>query len=190
MLFCFAISPVAKAMRETKGYYCQAMRQKLTHLFFVDDIKVYAGSSKEFTEMLKIVQDSSKAVGMALGLAKHGVAHMKRAKIMAKGDDILQNEDLVPEITSNKLYQYLGVAQLFSPATEKIQKLLAKRYYDRLRQIWASSLNAKREVHATNMWRVAVLGYYMTVIGWSSTTLDRLDKKTKSIIRKYKGHHR
>ena len=80
------------------------MRQKLTHLFFVDDIKVYAGSSKELTEALKIVQDSSKAVGMALGLAKHGVAHMKRAKIMAKGDDILQNEDLVPEITSNKLY--------------------------------------------------------------------------------------
>lgn len=56
--------------------------------------------------------------------------------------------------------------------------------------IWASSLNAKRKVHATNTWGVAVLRYYMTVVGWSSTTLDKLDKKTRSIIRKYKGHHR
>jgi len=104
LLFCLAISPVAKAMRETKGYYCQAMRQKLTHLFFVDDLKVYAGNSKELTEALKIVQDSSKAVGMALGLAKCGVAHMKRGKVGVKGDEILQSEGLIPEITSDKLY--------------------------------------------------------------------------------------
>jgi len=97
---------------------------------------------------------------MALGQAKCGVAHMKRGKIVVEGDDILQNEKLVSEITSNKLYQYLGVAQLFSLATEKIQKLLAKRYFDKLRQIWASSLNAKRKVHATNTWGVAVLRYY------------------------------
>jgi len=60
LLFCVALSPVAKTLCKMKGCYCQNMKQKLTHLFFIDDLKVYTFSSKELKETLKIVQESSK----------------------------------------------------------------------------------------------------------------------------------
>ena len=50
-------------------------------MFFVDDLKVYADSETTLKRTLKIVKESSQAVGMAIGLKKFGMVHMQKGRV-------------------------------------------------------------------------------------------------------------
>ena len=42
LLFCLSIAPISLALKKTTGYRVPYLAQPVTHLFFMDDLKVYA----------------------------------------------------------------------------------------------------------------------------------------------------
>ena len=50
------------------------------HLFFMDNLKVYARNSSILGDTLKVVDRVSCAVGMDLSLQTCAIAHVKRGK--------------------------------------------------------------------------------------------------------------
>jgi len=89
LLFCLALSPISHRLRRTKGFVASGMPGPLTHLFFVDDLKVYASSRENL----------NKVVGMALGLNKCGVAHMTDGRVCQAGDSELKGTGAIGGIT-------------------------------------------------------------------------------------------
>ena len=57
----------------------------ITHLLFVDDLKVYARDRGSLEEVVRVVEEVSGAMGMELGLRKCAVAHMTRGKSVMDG---------------------------------------------------------------------------------------------------------
>ena len=56
----------------------------------MDDLKVYANDTEGLQAMINRVHRGSAAVGMALGLQKCGIAHMKRGKVVQHGNPALR----------------------------------------------------------------------------------------------------
>ena len=55
----------------------------MTHLLFMDDLKVYARRSRALETALGVVDRVLRAVGMELGLWKCAVAHVASGKLTA-----------------------------------------------------------------------------------------------------------
>ena len=47
---------------------------KVTHLFYMDDLKVYEEDCEEMESTLEMVESAAQAVGMEMGAKKCGVA--------------------------------------------------------------------------------------------------------------------
>ena len=135
LLFCLAITPVSAALQGSSGYYNNSMKQTLTQFFFVDELKVYADSETALKRTLKIVKESSQAVGMALGLRKCGTVHMRKGRVERSEEE---SETQYPELDSEGHYKYLGIEQLFTTKTKKIRTRLRNKYCERLRRTIAS----------------------------------------------------
>lgn len=142
-------------------------------------------------QSLKVLVDRvARAVGMELGLRKCAVAHRdKEGSVTRKGVDLNADREVRALQGPEDTYRYLGVEQYMSPDLASVRQRLAKEYVKRLHWIWSSALNAKNKVNATNVWAVSVYRYYFGPLAWNVTELDRLDRKTKGIIGKYRGRY-
>jgi len=191
LLFCLSIAPLSKALRESmRGFKVPYMGTPVSHLFFMDDLKVYAANASALGAALETVDEVSQAVGMKLGLRKCAVAHIKGGKLVNGEDFLLDEERKIEQVARGGTYKYLGIEQLFKPDHKAVRERLTKTYAKRLHRIWSSGLNSKHKVNATNTWAVSVFRYFFTQVKWSEKALKELDILTRRIMRRYKCHHR
>ena len=188
LLFCLSILPMSHALRETgKGFLGYTLVRPISHLFFMDDLKVYAGNKGRLGRVLDLVDDVSEAMSMTLGLRKCAVAHL--IGVCREGEDItLKGLRTIKSLTDTDAYKYLGVAQLFEPKYRVVKEKLVDEYLVRLRKIWSSDLNAKHKVHATNTWAVALFRYFFTSFRWYQNDLLKLDVQTRTVLRRFHCH--
>ena len=71
----------------------------VTHLFFMDDLEVYAESQETLGDTLEVVDRMSRVVGMELGLRKCAVPHVRRGKVF-DGENYLLPEKWMTEHVS------------------------------------------------------------------------------------------
>ena len=103
---------------------------------------------------------------------------------------ILMPEDrTIAAVSRGETYRYLGIEQVFKSDHEGIRRKLIKAYVKRLRRIWSSDLYAKHKVNATVGWAVSMFRYFFNNFLWTKGDLVALDRKTRSVIRQYKGNH-
>ena len=142
LLFCLCITPITSMLLSIVGYKCLHVEEAITHLFYMDDLKLFARDNEALEVMLSIVDEGSQAVGMSLGLRKYGVAHMVKGRRTFVGNLTLDGERQIQEIAEGSTYRYLGISQVFGSETLTIKHSLRRRFLGRLRVIWGSELNA------------------------------------------------
>ena len=167
LLYCLSIVPLSHALRRTKGVGCGTVGNRVTHSFFMNDLKVYATGERALKVALSTVDRISQAVGMELGLKKCGMAHVRRGKLVDGGPAALDDGREIPAVNKGNPYKYLGIEQAFEPDQMAVKARLFKEYLSRLKRIWFSDLNAKHKVQASNVWAVSVYHYYFGLLRWS-----------------------
>ena len=73
MSFILSVNPLSFLLSQLPGYNIAKMnniKQKLTHLFFVDDLKTFARNKKEAVLQLDLITQFAKDTGMKFGLDK------------------------------------------------------------------------------------------------------------------------
>ena len=80
LLFCLCVSPLSHGLRERAGFRSVFQGSPVTHLMYMDDLKVYEESPEKLVDTVAVVEDVSTAIGMTLGLRKCAVAHMRRVR--------------------------------------------------------------------------------------------------------------
>ena len=76
LLFCLAMTPISHAINTVKGHYVTAsgklknLQTSLSHLFYMDDLKLFANSAESLTNQIKIVASISRAINMKLNVKK------------------------------------------------------------------------------------------------------------------------
>ena len=76
LLFCLCVAPLSHYLRQQEGFRSRWQTRAVTHLMFMDDLKVYEASEDKLRETLAGVEEVSGCLGMSLGLRKCGIAHM------------------------------------------------------------------------------------------------------------------
>ena len=69
--------PVTEALRRTGLGYRYDRRSQINHLFYMDDLMLYARSTAEVERLVKLVYEISTDIKMEFGISKCGVLNIE-----------------------------------------------------------------------------------------------------------------
>lgn len=164
--------PLLHALTQENGVQDVGLRSSLTHLFFMDDLKVYARCQAELEHSLLKVDEVSRAVGMEWGLRKCAVVYVVNRRWDESADFLLPKDHEVRALSIGNSYKYLGVEQVLKTDSSKVKQRLAMTYIKRLHMIWNSKLNAKQKVQVTNTWGIFLYTHFFGCLKWTPVELQ------------------
>ena len=89
----------------TAGYKLSRSQEKVNHLMYMDDIKLFAKNEKELETLIHIVRIYSRDIGMAFGIEKCAMLFMKRGKQQLTDGMELPNQDKIKTLAENETYK-------------------------------------------------------------------------------------
>lgn len=190
--FCLALNPLSRDIIDSKlGFDIKFNRHntfQLTHLLYMDDLKLYSNSDKNMTELLNITTQYTKKINMDLGLDKCKKLNIKKGKIVAGNYQIDENQ-CIKAMECNELYKYLGYHQARQIEHTKIKSHLKTEYINRVHSLCKKKINSRNLFKSINTFAIPILTYSFGVIKWSKTELQNIQIKTRTILTQYRYHH-
>ena len=81
LLFVMYMIPLTHVIHKAKERYTLGGGEKINHLLFMDDLKLYGKSENETKGLVSTVEVFSQDIGMEFGIKKCGVIIMNRGKV-------------------------------------------------------------------------------------------------------------
>ena len=125
------------------GYQLSKKEGKITHLLFMDDLKLYGRNENEINSLIHIVRVFSSDIGMDFGIKKCGVVVMKRGKLDKSQGIKLPDKRIIQSIGDDvDGYKYLGVLEADDIMHDEMKRRMKKEYIRRVKKTLSSKLNA------------------------------------------------
>ena len=185
ILFLLCLNPLSHLINKCEGYKMGDPGKrdtKLTHLFFVDDLKLFGKNQNDVKQQLDIITEFSHDIGMTFGEDKCSFINIEKGKQKTLGNPIKINDVTIQELQKEKTYKYLGLDESISFDTELNKEKITKEYVRRLRKIWSSELNGFNKVKATNSFAIPSVVYTFGLIDWTKEDLKQLNITTRKIM--------
>lgn len=188
--FCLALNPLSSLLNASNyGYVIDTRtKQKVNHLFYVDDLKVYSASAQQLHSILEIVKNFSDSIRMGLGIEKCAVLNVKAGQV-SEGDIRLMDGTEIQHLVGEQKYKYLGMIQTFRNDDKHIKSSAEKELFKRLNAVLKTKLYSRAKFTAINAWAMPKIMYTFGVVKWSDTDLDALDRRVRTLLTKYRAHH-
>ena len=158
-LFCLAMAPLSHAISKMElGYASSAggrtadAKFHLSHLFYMDDLKIYSTSARSLEEVLCKVARVSGAISMLVNPAKCARASHEPSRLGPEEECEGYNGD-VPDIRSLSIgdsYKYLGIEQRLGIKPSQAWGRAKARFLEVLEGIWSLDLTFRQKVNSTN----------------------------------------
>ena len=82
LLFVIAMLPLSSVLNESAaGYQLKNEESQITHLLFMDDLKLYGRNEKEINSLVHTIRVFSSDIGMDFGIKKCAMMVMKRGNL-------------------------------------------------------------------------------------------------------------
>ena len=184
ILFVLSVSPLSHLLQRHEGYKAgKIIRIKnISHLFFVDDLKLYAISIEKMKQMLETVTQFSNEVGMNFGEAKCAYQSIERGRRKPENESLYVNGLNIQEIKEGDNYKYLGIDESVRIDGPLNKDRIRKEYKSRVRKIWKSELNGYNKVIAHNAFAVALVIPTIGILKWTKKEISDLDVITRKIL--------
>lgn len=187
--FCMAIRPLTSMLnKQNKGYQLETPGIRLSHLWYMDDLKLYAGKKEHLQLQLDCVKKFSNDIKMTFGLDKCRTSFMEKGK-WTKHEGYGEEHQRITGMEEEEQYKYLGYAQARGIDHVKAKRELTNAYFKRTTSILRTELSGKNTSLAVNAYSTSVLTYSFGIINWTATELDALDTRTRVLFRKFRSHH-
>lgn len=187
--FCMALNPLSSMLNRSAYAYSLEGDTKLSHLFYMDDIKLYAKGSQQLQGELELVKSFSDTIQMKFGLDKCAVLHTAKGKIISTGNVTLTEGGRIEELGPDDAYKYLGIQQTFEIRQKENKEQAERELMRRTFKILKTYLNAKNKITAINTWAIPSIAYTFGIISWSATDLQKLDRKIRTALTKHRMLH-
>jgi Reverse transcriptase (RNA-dependent DNA polymerase) len=195
LLFCLAMVPISHALNSSNICYTTASGKltktqlSLSHQFYMDDLKLYADSEENLTELLRIVKAISKAINMKVNLKKCAVAHFEPERLKRKkvpkpatpsvGDDI-------ETLMGGKTYKYLGIDQTFGSEESVSWDRVKDKCTERFQRVWTSDLTFRQKVEVHNTAIIPALTYVSSNVIKGSGKYDALLSEGEQLDKRFR----
>ena len=189
-LFILCLDPIAWTIRGYEGYQLTHDRtMKITHLSFVDDLKLYAKSENKISVVTKKVKEMYEDIGMSWGLEKCASLHVVRGKVSKSEDLPIGAKDSISVMESSNKYKFLAKYENFEQLDKFTFQQAEKENLRRLNVIWSSPLSVPRKQTACIVFALPTLEYFMGTSNWLIADIQNLDRKSRKVVEMHKGKH-
>lgn len=175
-------SPYGYRINSPKG-------EKLSHLLYMDDLKLYSSTKEHLRNQLELVSKFSETIGMEFGLDKCAVMHVKKGAIQSEQSVKLMNGTEINCLEPTESYKYLGFQQALGIRTTEMKEQIKNELKNRVKKVLKTKLNAKNSITAINTWALPVVGHTFGVLKWSPTDLQALDRMVRTLLTSHRSHH-
>ena len=131
--------------RGKTGYEWGNKGFKQNHLFFMDDLKLFAKSKNQIDPLVQTAHIFSEDIGMQFGIKKCGVLIMERGKVIRTDGIRLPDGQHMKDIDEIG-YTYLGILETDKIKEKEMKEKFSREYMRRLRLILRSKLNGKNKL--------------------------------------------
>ena len=112
LLFLIAMMPLNHILRKcTDGYKLGRSQEKVNHLMYMDDIKLFVKNEKELETLIHTVRIYSRDIGMEFGIEKCAMLVMKSGKRHLTDGMEIPKKDKIKSLAENETYKYLGILE-------------------------------------------------------------------------------
>ena len=112
LLFIIAMMPLNHILKKcTGGYKFTNSQEKINHLMYMDDIKIFAKNEKELETLVQTIRIYSQDIGMEFGIEKCAMLVIKRGERKLMNGIQLPNQDTIKSLDENESYKYLGILE-------------------------------------------------------------------------------
>ena len=165
LVFALALLPLSLILRKAKAAYdFSESKEKINHLLFMDDLKLYSRSEKGLDSLVQAVRVSSEDVGMEFGIKKCAMLVMEKGKIVKSVGMDLPDGKVIKSLQEGESYKYLGILEEDKYLEEMMKLNVSKEYIRRLRKVLKSKLNDGNLVCGVNTWAVSIIRYSVAFV--------------------------
>ena len=182
ILFLLSVNLLSYLLSKEKGYTLNVTKRGILHLFFVDDLKLYASTWIKMMKLLDIVTRFTKDVGMTFGESKCEFQIIERGVREEKGEPVEINGLTNKEIENRDLYRYLGIDEAVGALGPLNKDRVAKEYKKSVRKLWNSELNRQNKVTSHNTFAVPIITPTVGILEWTKKEIEDLDIMTRKTI--------
>ena len=164
LLFTMSLNPLSRELQKTGYGYHLDEQNNISHLFYVDDLKLYGTNDNQMTGLVYTVKKVSDDIKMEFGLGKCAKATFKRGKKISAERIQLNDNKVIQDPEPKATYTYLGMEEGNGTDHHKMKAKIQKEYKRRIRLVFKSELNARNKIAAINTLAVPVVSYSYGVI--------------------------
>ena len=188
LIFCLALVPLSALLNNT-GYGYKIQDRKISHLFYMDDLKLFAKDDKDLEGMLLTVKKFSDDIGMTFGLDKCAKATFKRGKLTQTTSLELDRSTIIKDLEQEELYKYLGVNENDGIQHSQMKEKIRKECYRRVRAILKTEFNSASRIEAINTLAIPVVAYSFNIINRTISDIKKIDVKIRKLMTCNRMHH-
>ena len=171
LLFIIAMMPLNHILRKcTAGYKLSRSQEKINHLMYMDDIKLFAKNEKELETLIHAVRIYSQDIGMEFGIEKCAMLVMKNSKRHMTDGMELPNHDKIRTLEEEETYKYLGILEADTIKQVEMKDKIRKEYLRRTRKLLETKLSSRSLIKGINTWAVP-LRYSEPFLEWTRNEL-------------------
>ncbi|XP_045541510.1 uncharacterized protein LOC123723010 [Papilio machaon] len=188
--FCLALNPLSTLLNESRlGFQLRRGGAVISHLLYMDDLKLFASKKTDLVELLKITEKFSSSIEMEFGVEKCAVMYVQRGRV-ASSDGLQLTESMsFRSLSEGETYKYLGISRSLGIVDEDVKHLIKARFFGRLRKVLNSLLSGGNKFRAFNSWVMPSLTYSFGILRWTQTELDILDRRVRCMLTTHRMHH-
>lgn len=189
--FCLALNPLSNLLNNTdKGFRIKFdnTEHTLSHLLYMDDIKLYGSNLTEIHALADITQKFSNDIHMEFGIDKCKIQSVHRGNV-ENNTYTLDNGEEIVAVDDEIGYKYLGYYQTQQIHQKDTKATITQKFRDRINYILKTQLNARNTIKAINTYAIPILTYSFGIINWSQSDLIKHQRIINTSMTKQRKHH-
>ena len=190
LLFIIAMVPLDHILRKcTARYQLSRSQEKINHLMYMDDIKLFAKNEKEQETHIHAVRIYSQDIEMKFGIEKCVILVMKSGKRHMTDGVELQNHDKIRTLEENETNKFLGILEADTIKQVQMKDTIRKEYLRRTRNLLETKLSSRNLIEGINTWAVPLVRYSEPFLKWTRDELKQMDQRTRKLMTMHKALH-
>ena len=184
----FCLLPLSWLIKRSRIGYSIGRRNEryiISHLLFMDDIKLYANNISQLRNLLETVSMFSNDIKMSFGLDKCNILNITKGTLTPSENITLASEETIRALDLREQYKYLGMLQSNETNKKRMKEKYREEYFNRVKKVLKTSLNSRNTIQAINTYAVSSISYGFQVLDWSVTELEDIDRQTRNVLRKH-----